>query len=340
MRDDASWRLGWLYYGAGQLRKAAATFRSLATRTKEERLQTAALYWHARSMEKLGETETASRIYQKISKVFSESYYQPLAIQRLASIGVPVGETETSDSVPYPEDEKITLNAEMAFHLVRAKELAALNLNPLAVLELVQASRFAGRQPERRRLLMREYALNRAYSYSIGMANQLPQGSAERDRYRFPLAYWEAIQEKARERGLDPYLILALIRQESLFDPRARSPAAALGLMQLIPSTATRIAKQSGLPAPAHEKLFDPEINLTLGAQYLKSLLDRYSNNWHKALAAYNAGESAVDRWQQEIETDDMEEFVERIPYAETRQYVKLVLRNHRVYKRLYDQQR
>jgi soluble lytic murein transglycosylase-like protein len=228
----------------------------------------------------------------------------------------------------------------MAFHLVRARELAALNLNPLAVMELVQASRFAGRQPERRRLLMREYAQNRAYSYSIAIANQLPQGSADRDRYRFPLAYWEATQEKARERGLDPYLILALIRQESLFDTRARSPAAALGLMQLIPSTAARVAKQIGMPAPAHEKLFEPDISLTLGAHYLKSLLDRYSNNWHKAIAAYNAGENAVDRWEKEITTDDMEEFVERIPYLETRQYVKLVLRNHRIYKRLYDQER
>jgi soluble lytic murein transglycosylase len=187
---------------------------------------------------------------------------------------------------------------------------------------------------------MREYARNRAYSHSVAIANQLPEGYAERDRYRFPLAYWEAVQEKARERGIDPLLVLALIRQESLFDARARSPAAALGLMQLIPSTATRVAKQAGLSLPGHEKLFEPEINLSLGTHYLKSLLDRYANNWHKALAAYNAGESAVDRWEKEIATDDMEEFVERIPYLETRQYVKLVLRNHRAYQRLYEQLR
>jgi soluble lytic murein transglycosylase len=341
VRDDATWRLGWLYYGAGQFRKAAAAFRSLGARTKDERFQAASLYWQARSLEPLGETETAVRVYHKIYNAFPESYYQPLAIQRLARLGIVVAEAEIrSDTVADGLDAEIPVNTEMAFHLVRAKELAALNLNPLAVIELAHASRFAGRQPEPRRLLMREYALNRAYSYSVAIANQLPQGSAERDRYRFPLAYWEAVQEKARERGLDPFLVLALIRQESLFDTRARSPAAALGLMQLIPSTATRVAKQTGLPAPAHEKLFEPDVNLTLGAQYLKSLLDRYSNNWHKALAAYNAGESAVDRWEKEIATEDMEEFVERIPYFETRQYVKLVLRNHRVYKRLYDQQK
>jgi soluble lytic murein transglycosylase len=137
---------------------------------------------------------------------------------------------------------------------------------------------------------------------------------------------------------MDPYLILALIRQESLFDARARSPAFALGLMQLLPSTAARVANHLGMTAPPDEQLFDPQVNLTLGTQYLKELLERYSNNWFKAIAAYNAGEAAVDRWEREIVTDDIEEFVERIPYLETRGYVKLVMRNHRVYKKLYAQ--
>jgi soluble lytic murein transglycosylase len=110
--------------------------------------------------------------------------------------------------------------------------------------------------------------------------------------------------------------------------------------MQLIPSTAARVAKQLGLPVPSTETLFQPEVNVGLGTQYLKDLLQRYSNNWFKALAAYNAGESAVDRWEKEIATDDTEEFVERIPYIETRGYVKLVLRNHRIYKRLYESQK
>jgi len=95
-----------------------------------------------------------------------------------------------------------------------------------------------------------------------------------------------------------------------------------------------------GVSPPSNEQLFQPEINLVLGTQYLKDLLQRYSNDWFKAIAAYNAGEAAVDRWEKEILTDDAEEFVERIPYLETRGYVKLVMRNHRIYKRLYDQQK
>jgi soluble lytic murein transglycosylase len=94
------------------------------------------------------------------------------------------------------------------------------------------------------------------------------------------------------------------------------------------------------MDAPSPDNLYEPEVNLALGTQYLKDLLERYSNNWFKAIAAYNAGENAVDRWQKEIVTDDIEEFVERIPYVETRGYVKLVMRNHRIYKKLYDTQK
>jgi soluble lytic murein transglycosylase len=210
----------------------------------------------------------------------------------------------------------------------------------LAVAEISEVDRLSKKQPRLRPLLMQEYFNNQAYGRSLAVANQLPSSQSERNLYRFPLAYWEMIQQKAQERELDPYLILALIRQESLFDPQARSPATALGLMQLLPSTASRLAKQIGISPPSNEQLFHPEINLALGTQYLRDLLQHYSNDWFKAIAAYNAGEAAVDRWEKEILTDDAEEFVERIPYLETRGYVKLVLRNHRIYKRLYDQQK
>jgi soluble lytic murein transglycosylase len=210
----------------------------------------------------------------------------------------------------------------------------------MAVAELDELQRYAKGRPRVGTLLMREYFYNQAYGQSLRLAVQLNLSQSERDYYRYPLAYWELVQQKAEERGLDPYLVLGLIRQESLFDARARSPAAAFGLMQLIAPTAARVAKQLGLTAPPPDQLFEPETNVTLGAEYLKDLLQRYSNNWFKAIAAYNAGEAAVDRWEREIVTDDIEEFVERIPYIETRGYVKLVLRNHRIYKRLYEQQK
>jgi soluble lytic murein transglycosylase len=297
------------------------------------------LYWQARSAEKLGDSEMAIRIYRQIVDGSEESYYQALALRSLARMGIVVEEPRISVFTSVDEADP-PMGVEITYHLSRARELAAISLHRLAVAEISEVDRLSKKQPRLHPLLMQEYFHNQAYGRSLAIANQLPSSRTDRNLYRFPLAYWEMIQQKAQERELDPYLILALIRQESLFDPQARSPAAALGLMQLLPSTASRVAKQIGISPPTNEQLFQPDINLVLGTQYLKDLLQRYSNDWSKAIAAYNAGEAAVDRWEKEILTDDAEEFVERIPYLETRGYVKLVMRNHRIYKRLYDQQK
>lgn len=339
VRDDAGWRLAWLYYRSGELRQAAAAFLELGTQSSSDAFVLPSLYWRARIAERTEDFETAEKLYRQIVGSGAESYYYGLSLRALERLGTAVEETDWNRPAAV-NDLDPPLDDEAIFHLARARELAALSLHRLAVAELDEMQR-RSRAPQRlRSLLMREYHLNRAYGQSLRLAGQLPDGHPERERHRYPLAFWELVQEKSRERGLDPHLVLALIRQESLFDTRARSPAAAYGLMQLIPPTARRVALQLGVSAPAPENLFDPELNVTLGTEYLKDLLQRYSNNWFKAIAAYNAGEAAVDRWEKEIATDDIEEFVERIPYVETRGYVKLVMRNHLIYKRLYELQK
>lgn len=337
VRNDAVWRLAWLHYRGGDWQTALTTFKALAAQARNGSFGTAALYWQARSAEKLGDADSAKQLYRQIFNGGEESYYQTLSQRALERLGEPVQEAKLSKPIAAAENDP-ALGADISFHLSRARELTALGIHGLAVVELDQINRRANPKNWLQPLLMREYFANQAYGRSLNLASQLPLSQSERNYYRYPLAYWELVQQKAQERELDPHLILALIRQESLFDPRARSPATALGLMQLIPPTAARVAKQLGLPAPTQDKLFDPELNVALGTQYLKDLLQRYSHNWFKAIAAYNAGEAAVDRWEREIITDDIEEFVERIPYIETRGYVKLVLRNHRIYKRLYEQ--
>lgn len=339
VRDDAAWRLAWLYYRNGDLASAAATFKALAAQSGNGSFATAALYWQARVAEKLGDLDTARQLHRQIVDGGAESYYQMLSLRALQRLGEPAEEIKTVIASAEPESDP-PMAAELTFHLTRARALAALALRQLAVVELDEVDGRTKLSNRLRAVLMREYFRSGAYGRSLQVANQLPGSRSERDFYRYPLAFWELIQQKAQDRGLDPYLVLALIRQESLFNSRARSPAAAMGLMQLIAPTAARVAKQLGLPVPSQEMLFEPEVNLTLGTQYLRDLLQRYSNNWSKALAAYNAGEAAVDRWEKEIATDDIEEFVERIPYVETRGYVKLVLRNHQIYKRLYDTQK
>jgi soluble lytic murein transglycosylase len=135
---------------------------------------------------------------------------------------------------------------------------------------------------------------------------------------------------------LDPYLVAALIRQESLFAARAVSPKGARGLMQLMPTTAARLARKAGHPAPDAHDLERPEINIGYGTAYLRELYDRYGDAAFKVLAAYNAGEQAVTKWEQRFSGAEPDEFVERISYRETREYVKAVLANYRLYHMFY----
>lgn len=339
LREKAAWRLAWIHYLQADYNRAHTAFKHLAAGKEGERYKTAALYWQARSAERMGRPEEAKRLFIQIVNKQDQSYYIGPAARRLEEIGVVVEEQITSNSTLSPEPIA-PLSPDRSFHLSRARELTQISLNDLAVAELDEIKNLSSGELPLKLVLMREYARNKAYDRSIALATQIHHPSDELNRHRYPLAYWDITQKMAEKRGLDPYLIVGLMRQESLFDPKALSPASAFGLMQLLPSTAARVATRIGLPPPKAKNLFEPRLNLTLGTYYLKELLQRYSNNPVKALAAYNAGENAVARWEREISVEDEEEFIERIPYGETRLYVKLVLRNHRIYRKIYDSQR
>jgi soluble lytic murein transglycosylase len=332
--DEARWRLGWIYYLQGDYEQARRSFSRLAAR-ETGRYHAPALYWQARAAQKAGRSEEAREIFLRLLASPEENYYKGPARRWLEKSGdAPV---EKAALAPAPAVEPAaSLDPERLYHLARAQELSRISLHQLAVAELDEMRNSAANSLDVKRLLMREYARNGAYGRSAILAAQISPATDDIARYRYPLAFWEAIQRVAQDK-LDPYLLLALIRQESIFDPRALSPASAYGLMQLLPATAAQAAVELGLPPPEPARLYEPEINLTLGAHHLKELLRRYGNNLVKAIAAYNAGEAAVARWEKQIRAEDEDEFIERIPYAETRQYVKLVLRNHRIYRALYE---
>ena len=155
-------------------------------------------------------------------------------------------------------------------------------------------------------------------------------------QYCYPLAYWEPVRRECGPRSLDPFLVLALIRQESLFDAHALSPANARGLMQILPSTGSRLASQLGHEGFDAEQLYETDLNVALGTTYLRNLLDRFGGSLPRVLAAYNAGEAAVDKWMRRYPDLEDDEFVESITYRETRNYVKRVLANERLYRALY----
>ena len=152
-----------------------------------------------------------------------------------------------------------------------------------------------------------------------------------------PLRYEEVIHRYAREQRIDPYLVMALIREESYFRRDAVSHARANGLMQLLLSTARHMARPYGVRINRRD-LYKPEINVRFGCVYFRKLIDRYEGKVHMALAAYNAGEHRVDRWKRQFwYADDDEEFIEMIPFTETRNYVKNILRNYFYYRYYYN---
>jgi soluble lytic murein transglycosylase len=146
----------------------------------------------------------------------------------------------------------------------------------------------------------------------------------------YPRAHWEMVAREASRAGVDPLLVLAVMREESRFDPRVVSVAGAVGLMQLMPSTARGMD-----PTVTPDRLTDPETNIRLGTTYLARRLRDFDGDVVLALAAYNAGAGAARRFAQ-FRGDDLDVFIERIPFSETRAYVKRVLESYGIYRWLY----
>jgi hypothetical protein len=176
-------------------------------------------------------------------------------------------------------------------------------------------------------------AAGRLLALAGGPLEQMPRPLLE---LAYPLAYPSLIQAAAAENGLSPLLLLAMIRQESFFNPLAVSPAGALGLTQVMPSTADGISANLGLQDFSTSDLLQPQVSIEFGAYYLGSQLRQFDGNLYFALAAYNAGSDNTARWRQSLPTSDMDLFVELIDFSETRSYVKLVLENYAVYRFLY----
>ena len=151
----------------------------------------------------------------------------------------------------------------------------------------------------------------------------------------FPRPYWSDMKKFAAANGLDPYLVASLIRQESEFNPNAVSNKSALGLMQLLPKVGKGLAKQEKLKHFNPSQLFTPAVNLQLGTKYFRSMVDQFGG-FEYALAAYNAGDYRVKDWESGTKYRDVEEFVESIPFTETREYVEAIMRNANVYRQLY----
>lgn len=340
------WHVAWLNYRLGDKKTAARLFEEQVQRWPTAPQASAALYWRGRIYEDAEKNAAAARAcYDKLIASYRHSYYADLARMRVhgARTGTLPALPFLSD-VPPPQVLALSTNVpEQNIHWGRARALANAGLYRYVAPEVQAVSGDAAWDAYAEARL---YAANgeaaRALHAMLGAVPSyisLPVQAAPRDCWEilFPRAYWPMLQKDAQTNGLDPYLVAGLVRQESGFNPRAVSGANAYGLMQLLPAVGRAQARKLRLRQRATTaSLLDPGINLQLGAAYLHQLLDGFNGQTEYALAAYNAGDDRVKTWLADGPYADVAEFVESVPFTQTRDYVQSVLRNAAMYRKLY----
>jgi soluble lytic murein transglycosylase len=332
--EEARFRIPWTLYLAHNYRSAVPGFQSGAARAKDPIDRDMCEYWHARALEKAGDAASARAIFEKLADSTDSNYYPELASRRIAA-AKPYLPAASAPEPEYAGTPAVTGVAE--FHMARLQALRALGIKELQPDEL-KALAEESATIEMRRFVLAGYASADAWYAAIVAATHMEKnGQLSNDvaeRVRYPRAYWDLFSSASTRLALDPYLLLALSRQESLFNPKATSSSNARGLMQLIPSTARKMASQQGMNTD-QIRLYDPSVNVQLGTAYLKNLFEMFHGDEFHAVAAYNGGENAVMKWLAKSPGPD-DEWVENIAYKETRDYVKKVIGGRREYLLLY----
>jgi soluble lytic murein transglycosylase len=343
---SAHWREAWMNYRLRNYSEAARLMDEQVTRYGAGIEASSALYWRARIYEdEERDFAHAAAYYRSLVANYTNFYYGVLAKQRLAVLGsqAQVGPTPALQAVRTVAVPDLTdAVPENDSHVIKAKLLANAALNEYIAPE-IEAS--AGAQKWGALAQAEIYASYGEYTRALQAMKHsgisffsLPKDEVPTAYWRliFPQPYWGDLVADSERNGLDPYLVASLIRQESEFNAGAVSKANAIGLMQLLPSVGKQNAKQEGIKKFQAAELLNPAINLELGTRNLRQVLDRFGGQAEYALAAYNAGDMPVRQWLAVGDYKDVPEFVESIPYTETREYVQAIMRNREMYRALY----
>lgn len=344
---EAYWNIGWLEYRRGRVAAAReALARGLEAAAPSDPQIPQLLYWTARLAVLDPERPTGddNDRFRALGDRYPYTYYGLLARRG----AVAVGEESSPDTL---DGGRILDEAGLARDVApdaalfpKAAELWLLGLRDDARDEMLLATRRAPPPPDRAADIAEALATLGADEEALRLVRRhfapaLERGDAALSptiwRRAYPAHLLDPIRSRAQDR-VDPFLVAGLIREESVYDPKALSPVGAIGLMQIMPDTGRRVARAAGLPDFSVDQLYTPEVNLTLGVRYLGDLLDRFAGNQAYAVAAYNAGPEAVTRWLERGPPRAIDEFIEEIPFVETRGYVKRVLRSAWLYRTLY----
>jgi len=342
----AHWRASWLTYRQGLYADAAHLFDEQIRLYPGAAETVAAIYWRGRLYETQDHKPAqAAADYRALLRAYQRFFYGQMAQQRLAAMGdaPPVDQPAQQAQLDRFQAQPVPVLEESfpveSPHLAKARLLANAGLNDYIAQEigadpdssswsaLAEGQIYASYGEHFRALRALRRALPSATTASI-KSIPLPYW-----RILFPEPWWETIEAESAKNNLDPYLVASLIRQESEFNPSAISPANAYGLMQLLPSVGKSMAHEEGMKNFQTFQLLDPATNIRLGTRYLRQTLNRFGGVKEYALAAYNAGGERVSDWQAGEHNEGIDEFVESIPFSETRIYVENILRDIAAYR-------
>lgn len=346
----AHWKAAWLDYRLNKFDEAKKRFEEQITLFPRSNEVPNALYWRARLAEDDHDLPKARAYYLKLAARYRNYYYALLARERLPElkkVGAPEDVAilekvpalpdkfalqESADGVTDIHLQKSRLLSNGALFDFALKELQP-SINdpekPWVVGEIVRVQQDAGRPFNALETLKRALP-----NYFAVDTNAIPKSFLQ---VLFPRSYWQTLKQNSQANGLDPYLVASLIRQESEFNPGAISPANAYGLMQLLPSVGKTLAKEVKLRPFSAARLLEPDANIRLGTRYFSDMVKENGGQVEYALAAYNAGSNRVTDWRSAGQFRDVAEFVESIPFTETREYVQAIVRNVAVYKKIYE---
>jgi soluble lytic murein transglycosylase len=355
---EASYNAGWFAYKSKNYAEAGRLLEQhLATyRYPETRFIGEACLWAAKSEERLGHKARALALYDLVNTRYRYGYHGYVADVRASAMRKadpslapeqpkPGSDLERiSQNVLYVASIRETADGSEASRIAKADDLEIIGLGEIAVRELTKALEGAPDSPRINLRLAQLYS-RRGENFQATLA--LRKGYPDIYSYResdlpreaweifFPVVEWNTIKEEAKRYGVDPYIVAGLIRQESVFSPTATSRVGARGLMQVMPATAQLISKRQGNGTISAADLYNPSLNIKLGMNYLAQMLGKFGRIEYAA-AAYNAGPARAERWIADRGSMDIEDWIESIPFSETRGYVQGVLRYAANYRRFY----
>jgi len=373
--DKVLFRAGILLYKAYDFENAYRVFAASRDRRVGEETPKCLLWW-GKLAERLGRPEEAGGVYYYLAERYDHTYaayrareglsrlhYQAPGGKRikknnLSEVLSNIDGTEEDDQQELEalmgawQENHPALNKDLADNLIRYKALVEAGITEYAVLEARKITSLSGNQESAQITMGKILHKAGEYRTPIGLTegkvkDAVLMGKPDLLPYEvwqlaYPLGFFDEVLKFSKQNNLDPYLTLAVIREESRFNPKALSRSRAYGLMQIIPSTGRLLAKDLGISPFRRNQMYQVETNLQMGTYYLKNLISDFDGNVALALAGYNGGPGRIRKWVNnwyngDMRNLDIDEFIEYIPLRETRYYVQKVLGSYYEYKRLYE---